>query len=131
MFWYKCTVFREHNKNVNWEADKSWWKLWSHFYFIPNHSPQAYCAEHHMALCSNSVSISYCPLHGCPMKVLPNLWWLFSDLLWVKNVIPTWVKMWAELSPIRADCPYQYKENKITCAICTHPLFGKWFICSL
>lgn len=23
--------------------------------------------------------------------------------------------MWAELLPIRADCPYQYKENKITC----------------
>ena len=22
MFWYKCTVFREYNKNVNWEADK-------------------------------------------------------------------------------------------------------------
>jgi len=76
-FWYKCTVFREHNKNVNWEADKI-----DENYGHPFTSFQT--TTHRLTVQDtilHYLSISYCSLHGCPMEVLPNLWWLFSDLL--------------------------------------------------
>jgi hypothetical protein len=63
-----------------------------------------------MALCTHSVSISCCALHGCPMKVLPNLRLLFSDLFLSEKYEPSYYRseQIAHTSTRRAKSPVPF-----------------------
>jgi len=79
MFWYRCTVFREQNKNVNLEADKIDENC-GHPFTSFQTTTRRLAVQDTMSHYAVTLSISYCSISGCPMKILPNLWWLFSDL---------------------------------------------------
>jgi hypothetical protein len=68
-----------------------------------------------MTLSTHSVSISYCPIHGCPMKVLPNLRWLFSDLFFCVKCYTNMSQnvSWVITDQSRLPIPLQGKQNHL------------------
>lgn len=127
MFLYKCTIFREHNKNANWEADKTDENCGHPFTSLQTtaHRLSVQDTKWHYAVTLFSFATA-----------------LYMDVPW--KFCLTWGGYsltyfeWKMLYQHRSKCELSYYPLEQIAHISTRrakshacPLFGKWFISSL